>query len=118
MINLLVVSARDMKPVAFLVTNSNSFDFLLIYTRIDSRCYCGNFSLQEFFLENISEETDISLRSPGKVYINKTNVESTEIEEPALPATNISDEGKLKQIKDDLLCNCGQNAIICWMQIK
>ena len=61
-----------MKPVAFLVTNSNSFDFLLIDTGIDSRCYCWNFSLQEFFLENISEETDISLRSPDEVDINET----------------------------------------------
>ena len=28
-----------------------------------------------------------------------------EIEEPALPTTNISDEDKRKQMKDDLLCN-------------
>ena len=62
-----------------------------------------NFSLQEFLLENISEEIDICLLSPDKVDINETK--ATEIEEPALPTTNISDEDKRKLMKDDLLCN-------------
>ena len=36
---------------------------------------------------------------------DETKVESTKTQEPALPTTNTSDEDKLKQIKDDLLCN-------------
>ena len=69
-------------------------------TKIDTRCHCGNFSLQEFLLEDISEEIDICLLSPDETDINETRVESTEIEEPALPTTNISDDDKLKQMKD------------------
>ena len=75
----------------------------VILTKIDIRCHCGNFSLQEFLLEDISEEIDICLLSPDKVDINETK--AIEIEEPALPTTNISDENKRKQMKDDLLCN-------------
>ena len=43
--------------------------------------------------------------SPDEADINETKVESTEIEEPALPIIKISDEDELKQMKDDLLCN-------------
>ena len=75
----------------------------VILTKIDTRCHCGNFSLQEFLLGDISEEIDICLLSPDEADINETK--ATEIEEPALPTTNISDEDKLKQMKNDLLCN-------------
>ena len=74
-------------------------------TKIDTRCHCGNFSLQEFLLEDVSEKVDICLLTPDEADINETKVESTEIKEPALPTTNISDEDKLKQMKDDLLFN-------------
>ena len=43
--------------------------------------------------------------SPKEADINETKTEPTETEEPAVPTTNISDEHKLKQLKDDLLCN-------------
>ena len=74
-----------------------------ILTKIDTRCHCGNFSLQEFLWEDISGEIDICLLSPDEADINETK--ATEIEEPALPTTNVLDEDKLKQMKDDLLCN-------------
>ena len=41
--------------------------------------------------------------SPDDADINETKVESTDTEEPALSTTNISDEDKLKQMKDGLL---------------
>ena len=72
--------------------------------KIDTRSHCGNFSLQEFLFEDISEEVNICLLSPSEDYINETKMESTEIEEPAPPTTNISVEDKLKQMKDELLC--------------
>ena len=74
-------------------------------TKIDTRCHCGNFSLQEFLLKDISQEIDICFLSPDEADINEANVESTEIEEPPLPIINTPDEGKLKQMKDDLRCN-------------
>ena len=74
-------------------------------TKIDTRCHCGNFSLQEFLLKDISQEIDICLLSPDEADINEAKVESTEIEEPPLPIINTSDEDKLKQMKDDLRCN-------------
>ena len=74
-------------------------------TKIDTHCHCESFSLQEFLLEDISEEIDICLLSPDEVDMNEIRLESTETEELALPTTNISDEDKLKQMKDDLLCN-------------
>ena len=43
--------------------------------------------------------------SPDEADINETKIKTTEIEEPGVPATNISDEDKLKQMKDDLLFN-------------
>ena len=43
--------------------------------------------------------------SPDEADLNETNIKFTEIQEPALPTTNVSDEDKLKQMKDDLLCN-------------
>ena len=66
-----------------------------VVTKIDTRCHCGNFSLQEFLLD-ISEEIDICLFSPDEADIKENKIE---------PTTNISDEDKLKQMKDDLLCN-------------
>ena len=42
---------------------------------------------------------------PDKDDINESKVESSEIQEPAIPTTNLLDEGKLKQLKDDLLVN-------------
>ena len=75
----------------------------VILTKIDTRCHSGNFTLQEFLLEDISEEINICLLSPDETDVNETK--TTEIEEPPLQATNISDEDKLKQMKDDLLCN-------------
>ena len=77
----------------------------VILTKIDTRCHCGNLSLQEFLWEDISGEIDISFLSPGEADINETKIETTEIEEPGVPTSNISDEDKRKQIKDDLLCN-------------
>ena len=65
-------------------------------TKIDTRCHYGNVSLQEFLLEDISEEIDTCLLSPDETDINETKVESTETEEPALPTTNISDDDKIK----------------------
>ena len=41
--------------------------------------------------------------APDEADINETK--ATETEEPALPTTNVLDEDKLKQMKDDLLCN-------------
>ena len=81
----------------------------VLLTKIDTCCNCGNFSLQEFLLEDFSQEVDICLLSPDEADINETK--ATEIEEPALPTTNTSDENKLKQIKDDLLCNL-------WAELK
>ena len=43
--------------------------------------------------------------SPDEADINEAKVESTKSEEPPLPIINISDEDKLKLIKDDLFCN-------------
>ena len=80
-------------------------------TKTDTRCHCGNFNLKEFLLENISEEIDICLFSPDEADLNETNIKFTEIQEPALPTTNVSDEDKLKQMKDDLLCNL-------WTELK
>ena len=74
-------------------------------TKIDTHCHCGNFSLQEFLLEDISEEIDKCLLSPDEADINETKVEPTEMVEPDFPTVNISDEEKLEQTKDDLLCN-------------
>ena len=74
----------------------------VILAKIDARSN-GNFSLQEFLLEDISEEIDICLLSPDEADVDET--EATEIEESAFPTTNIPDEDKLKQMKDDLLCN-------------
>ena len=39
-------------------------------TKIDTRCHCGNFSLQEFHLKDISQEIDICLLSPDEADIN------------------------------------------------
>ena len=75
---------------------------------------CGNFSLQEFLLEDISKEIDICLLSPNEADINEAKVESTKNEEPTLPIINISDEDKLKQRKDDLLCNLQAKLKTCW----
>ena len=61
-------------------------------TKIDTRCHFGNFSLQEFLLEDVSQEIDICLLSPHEADINEAKVESIEIEEPPLPIINISDE--------------------------
>ena len=69
-------------------------------TKIDICCHCGSFSLQEFLLEGISEEIDVCLLSPDGADIDETKVESTEIEEPALPIISILDEDKLKQMID------------------
>ena len=74
-------------------------------TKIDTRCHCGNFSLQKFLLEDISKEIDICLLSPDEANINEAKVESTESEELTLPIVNISDEDNLKQMKDGLLSN-------------
>ena len=74
-------------------------------TKIYTHCHGGNFGLQEFLLEDISEEIDICLLSPDEADINETTIESTDFEEPALSTTNISDEDRLKQIANDLLCN-------------
>ena len=41
--------------------------------------------------------------SPDEANTNEAKVESTEIKEPALQTINISDEDKLKQMKDELL---------------
>ena len=71
----------------------------VILTKIVTRCHSGNFSLQEFLSEDISEEIDICLLS----YLFS--------EEPALPVTDISDEGKRKQMNDGLLCNL-------WAELK
>ena len=68
-------------------------------TKIVNRCHSGNFSLQEFLSEDISEEIDICLLS----YLFS--------EEPALPVTNISDEDKRKQMNDGLLCDL-------WAELK
>ena len=62
-----------------------------------------NFSLQEFLLEDISEEIDTCLFSRDEADINETNLEFSETNETAFSTTNISEEGKLKQMKDDLL---------------
>ena len=74
-------------------------------TKINTRCHCGNFSLQEFLLADTSKEIDICLLSPDEADINEAKVQFTESEELTLPIINISDEDKLKQMKDDLLCN-------------
>ena len=42
---------------------------------------------------------------PDKDYINESKVESSEIQELALPISNMLDEDKLKKLEDDLLCN-------------
>ena len=81
----------------------------VILTKIVTRCHCGNFSLQEFLLEYISEEIDICLLSSDEADVNETM--ATETEEPALPVTNISDEDKRKQMNDGLLCNL-------WAELK
>ena len=55
------------------------------------------------------------LLSPDEADINETKVESTETQEPALPTTNISDEDKVKRMKDGLRCViCRQNSKTCW----
>ena len=41
--------------------------------------------------------------SPDEADINETNLEFSETDETAFSTTNVSDEGKLKQMKDDLL---------------
>ena len=43
-------------------------------TKIGTRCYCGNFTLQVFLLENISKEIDICLPSSDETDINKATV--------------------------------------------
>ena len=44
-------------------------------TKIDTRCHCGNFTLQVFLLENISKEIDICLLSSDETDINKATVQ-------------------------------------------
>ena len=75
------------------------------FTKIGTRCHSENFSLQEFLLEDISQKIDICLLSLDETDVNEAKVEFTEIEEPALPIINISDEDKVKQMEDDLFCN-------------
>ena len=60
----------------------------VILTKIDTGCHCGNFSLQKFLLEDISEVIDICLLFTDQADINEAKVESTEIVKPVLPNTN------------------------------
>ena len=58
-----------------------------------------------FLLEDVSEERDIFLLSPDEADIKETKLESSKIQNSTVPITNISDEDKFKQIKDDLICS-------------
>ena len=73
--------------------------------KIDTRFHCESFRLQQFLLEDISEEIDVRLLYPNKGNINESKVGSLEIQKSALPNTKMLDEYKLKQLKVDLLCN-------------
>ena len=79
-------------------------------TKIDACCHCGNFSLQEFLLEDTSEEIDIFLPSLDEAYINETKVESTEIQEPAFQRTKFQMITTLNRWKMTYYVICGQNS--------
>ena len=72
---------ETMQQITEKIQDKEGNETLHCLTKIDTCCHCEKFSLKEFLLENISEDT--CLLSPDETDINETKVESIEIEEPA-----------------------------------